>query len=516
MIARKPGCYFLSRPRRFGKSLFLGALSELLEGNRELFSGLWIDGSKAGYDFKKYPVVKLNMAGDCKSAEVLENNITGKLRHIFKKNGLTAPASATPGVMLDDLVRSLKSTTGTSVAVLIDEYDAPIQGVISNLAQADKNRAVLHDFYSSLKALSDDDQTHVVFVTGITQFTQTSLFTVFNNLSDLTLKSKFNAVCGFTEEEFDKYITPYLPAVLEHNKSNDFLPQATSLDDLKKMIIGFYDGYTWNGKENILNPFSLVSMLDEKELQSYWFETATPTFFLDLLKQQKMLDFPHNPEMKRNELAKVDIKKLKLAPLMFQAGYLTIKNRIGAKAYRLTRPNKEVDEALNEDLLGYLLGQEEESIAKLREDVRNSLEGFDSDGLAACFRKILLWNTHVELRALEGSFQGLVGSVLKALNFSVTNQSTESEGVMDFLITLGKRVAFICEFKHEPFNPDIQKMSTEQIDAKRQELLSGGITAAKKQIADRRCDAKYCQEYETVKKMAVSFVGKADVAIEIY
>ena len=210
----------MSRPRRFGKSLFLGTLYELLLENAQYFEGLWINSS--GYKFIKYPVVRLDMTGDCNSTEALEDNITGKLKLEAIRNELNELTGMTPSVLLNELVVKLNYATGHRVSVLIDEYDTPIQGVIDNIEQAEENRKTLHSFYSALKALADTDRTHLVFVTGVTKFTQTSLFSAFNNLYDLTLDPRYNAVCGFTIGEFEDYFSGYLPEVLKYNKYNGF------------------------------------------------------------------------------------------------------------------------------------------------------------------------------------------------------------------------------------------------------------------------------------------------------
>jgi hypothetical protein len=513
---KKKGCYFLSRPRRFGKSLFLGALYELLSGNRSLFEGLWIGSS--GYDFKKYPIVRLNMVGSCDSAEVLKKTIIGKLKNSAFKSGIDNFWIDTPDGVLEELVNKLNRQTGERVAVLIDEYDAPILAMIGNKEQALANRGVLQSFYSALKSLVDQGMISYVFVTGVTKFAKTSIFSVFNNLYDLTLNPGFNAVCGFTLEEFESYFQEYLPIVLDHNKANGFMPADATLADLKNEILGYYDGYSWNGEERLLNSFSLIQMLSEKEFQSYWFSTGTPTFLLDFLKRDGgKFDLPDKAEMTRDELDAADVENLKLIPIMFQTGYLTIDKRLGPRAYLLRRPNTEVSEALSRNILGYLLGQGQESITRLRERIGNALENHDSGELSDCFHQILTWTSHVEHRAVEGNYLGLLGSVLKAMHFTALFQLNESEGVMDFMVTLGKKAAFIFEFKYEKFDSDPKSDRTqEEMDADRLGLLSRALERAKRQIAFRKYDEKYQYEYGTVKKVAVAIVGKTDVAVEIY
>ncbi|MDR1607347.1 MAG: AAA family ATPase, partial [Deltaproteobacteria bacterium] len=288
-MLKKGGCYFLSRPRRFGKSLIIGALAELLKGNRELFKGLWIDSSD--YDFKKYPVVTLNMVGEHKNEAALEASLINKLHGAAEENGLRLAdldlaENSTPGDILDRLVRKLCSDNNSRVAILIDEYDAPIQKAIGDVARAIINRDVLSGFYSSIKALTDLGKTRLVFVTGVTKFAKASIFSGFNNLSDMTLNSEYNAICGFTLEEFRGYFLDYLPGILERNKSNGFMPPEADLDYLIEEIVGYYDGYSWDGETRVLNPYSLIQALDQKKLKAYWFSSGAPSFIIELLKKE--------------------------------------------------------------------------------------------------------------------------------------------------------------------------------------------------------------------------------------
>ncbi|MDR3204355.1 MAG: AAA family ATPase, partial [Deltaproteobacteria bacterium] len=275
-IIKKEGCFFLSRPRRFGKSMLLDTLRELLKGNRDLFKGLWLDQSD--YHYKPYPVITLSMAGLGKGEEKLERDIVNKLNNEAIKNGLAPFEGFSPGGLLERMVLILNERTKERVAILVDEYDSPIQGVINDIELAEIHRQVLHNFYLTIKTLADSGMTQLIYVTGVTKFTQTTVFSGFNNLTDLTLNPDYNAACGFTLEEFETYFSQYLPDVPKYNQSKGFIPAAASVVDLKNDIIDYYDGYSWTGKIRILNPFSLIKMLFNKLLEPYWFETATPSF----------------------------------------------------------------------------------------------------------------------------------------------------------------------------------------------------------------------------------------------
>jgi hypothetical protein len=264
-----------------------------------------------------------------------------------------------------------------------------------------------------------------------------------------------------------------------------------------------------------LNSYSLIQALETQELKAYWFSSGAPSFLMTLLKREGSgFSFPENPQMDETSLNAVDITDHELTPLLFQTGYLTVDKKLSTVSYLLRRPNKEVSEATDKSLVKYLLGQRDITIAKLRERIGKALEVYDSAALAASFREILLWNSYCELKASEGQYHGLIFSVLKVLGFSVITQPVTPEGVFDILLTLGQRVAFVFELKYESFTPTLgqDKADAKKIGGK----LKAAIKAAKNQIQRRNYDAKYGSEYAVVKKVAVAFVGKAQVAVEIY
>ena len=241
-----------------------------------------------------------------------------------------------------------------------------------------------------------------------------------------------------------------------------------------------------------------MKTLDEKKLASHWRSRRMPTFLLEALKSQNVLDFPEIPLMGEYTFESVPIiANLDIVPLMFQAGYLTIEKKSSFGTCYLRSPNAEVENALKRQLAGFLLEQDAASIASLSERVRKSLEG----SLAASFRDILAWNPQARLRAKEGNYFGLLSSVLKALNFSVVSGPGESERVKRLVIALDDKAAFIRERKHEPLRDGFESKTVEQLEAGRQKLLNECLQDVKDQTPTmRRCHAKYCQEYPAAKK----------------
>jgi hypothetical protein len=443
-------------------------MAEVLKGNRELFKGLWIDSS--GYDFTPYPVIQLNMTGECGTEDSLRATIITEVRRAARANGLEDVSGTFPGDILKNLVDALYWKTGKKgVAILIDEYDAPIQSKISNIPQAVKNRVVLHDFYSALKTLADQGMLRLLFVTGVTKFAQASIFSVFNNLKDLSMDPAYNGVCGFTMEEFDAYFSEYLPGILEYRKSKGLIEPTATLEDLRGRIMDYYDGYSWNGERRILNPFSLIKFLNGKEFEAFWFASGTPTFLLEYIKRvpdQYVKAESH--VLDKTSLAAVDVTKLRLVPLLFQTGYLTVERALGDGKYALTGPNREVDEALNTNLLAFLTDQQSESISDLAAKTRAALESFDSVALGECFSRILAWVPHELQPALENYNHALIFSVLKALHFKVESEVSGTEGRFDLQITMPNDNVFIAEFKYGKFD----RKPDERTEEYRREFLN--------------------------------------------
>jgi hypothetical protein len=355
-LIRSMGCYFLSRPRRFGKSLLLGAMTEALKGNRELFEGLWLGSSD--YDFKKYPVVKLTMTGSSDTSERLEATIMEELRAAAVSNGQVLEGG-TPDLALKRLVRDLNHSTGDRVAVLIDEYDEPIRSNISEIRQAKINRQALCLFYNSLKTLADDGQLRLLFVTGETKLVQDSILSGFNFLGDLTLNRNYNGVCGFTCEEFDAYFADYLPGVLDFNQTKGFMAASATVEDLRVQILDYYGGYSWDGKGRILNPLSLIKFIQHKKLLPYWLDSGISNFLSKVIFKylERYVRYSNNT-LNISDL-NVDVARFDLTPLLFQTGYLTIDRYIDSTHFKLEPPNKETRLAFTKNVINIMTGQKE-------------------------------------------------------------------------------------------------------------------------------------------------------------
>ena len=329
--------YFLSRPRRFGKSLLIDTLAELFSANEPLFRGLYVHDQ---WDWSvRYPVVRISFGGGViRDAADLETKIA-ELLHINEQAlgvSCTLPDSR---ARFGELIRLAERTHGQRVVVLVDEYDKPI---LDNLTRPDIARAIrdgLRNLYSVIK----DSDAHIRFamLTGVSKFSKVSLFSGLNNLRDITVSREYSAICGYTQIDVDTV----------------FAPELHGLD--RDEIRSWYNGYNWTG-ESVYNPFDLLLLFEEREFRPYWFETGTPTFLIDLLTERQTFT-PNLDRMVAMEtlLSSFDVDHIPIEALMFQAGYLTIAEelRMGARIeYTLRYPNLEVQASLNGALLEALTG----------------------------------------------------------------------------------------------------------------------------------------------------------------
>jgi hypothetical protein len=263
--------YFLSRPRRFGKTLLLHTISELFSGNRERFKGLWIDQSN--FTFPKHPVLFLSLSQVSASPEILQKNIINDLS-IIAKHAKLEVTGETPGTYLGNLIQALSEQYKAEVAVLIDEYDAPVTRNMSNQNVAEANANVLHNFFAILKKPYVAPNIRFTFVTGITRYALTSMDSGANHLVDISLKPEYAGLCGFTIEEFDSYFADRLEVTLSKLKETGDIEFSASVDDLRSEILHWYDGYNWGGETRVLNPYSILNFFDKNQLDSYWIQSG--------------------------------------------------------------------------------------------------------------------------------------------------------------------------------------------------------------------------------------------------
>ncbi len=353
-LANDGKVYFLSRPRRFGKSLLIDTLAEYFSGNKELFTGLAID--KLETEWKKHPLLRFDFSKKkYLRPEMLDESLDKMLssyEDIYGRN----PKDKTPSSRLDSLIVSAEKMSGQKVVFLVDEYDAPLLDTLVDNASFEKMRQTFRDFYSPLKA--NDAHIKFIFITGITKFNQLSIFSELNNLNLISMDDEYASICGITEDEMKTQMKPEIEEFAESfGKTFD---QACAL--LKRK----YDGYHFSQRSpDIYNPFSLLNALSKKDLGSYWFGTGTPTF---LAEQMKKFDIePETIDEGFDATESVfDIPtETAVTPVavLYQSGYLTIKGfRPRGRVYKLAIPNEEVREGLLKCLLPfYAAGNEQKN-----------------------------------------------------------------------------------------------------------------------------------------------------------
>jgi len=328
--------YFLSRPRRFGKSLLLDTMSELFSGSEELFKGLWIHDK---WDWNsKNPVIRISFSNIGTGTIGLQSAIEGALQ----ENANRLQVNLT-GTAYDQLFKELitKAAQKNKVVILIDEYDKPLIDYLDNISRAEENRTILKNFYSILK--DADKHIRLLILTGVSRFSKVSIFSDLNNLEDITLSKHFNNLLGITQQELETNFAEELEA----------LPKVFEMDkpQLLENIKNWYNGYSWDGKETLYNPFSLLSFMKEEAFRNFWFATGSPSFLVNLLKKKKEYNFENIRESDIS-LGSFQIENPVSGPLLFQTGYLTIKSyNPNSHLYTLDYPNREVKASLLDNLL---------------------------------------------------------------------------------------------------------------------------------------------------------------------
>ena len=320
--------FFLSRPRRFGKSLLLSTIKEIYQGNRALFDGLWIAAGQWDWG-KVHPVIHLSFANMGYRTMGLEAAIAAELQALALQWGLTLP----PGEIdrqFRELLRQLATRDG-KVVLLIDEYDKPLIDYLDDIPQAKANQQVMKTFYSVLK--DSDPYLEFLLITGVSKFSRVSIFSDLNNLADLTMHRRFATLTGYTQQELEHYFAPYMPELEQYCQ--------LSRAELLEKIRYWYNGYTWDLQTSLYNPFSVLNLFANGDFRNFWFESGTPTFLPKLMHRDKVYRLD---KFKVDELmlGNYDLETLQLIPVMFQTGYLTLQSKDKRGMYWLDYPNREV------------------------------------------------------------------------------------------------------------------------------------------------------------------------------
>ena len=435
----KSGCYyFLSRPRRFGKSLFLSTLEAYFLGRKDLFSGLKIDSMEK--DWIEYPVLHLDLnTQKYENLDALDYILNDFLQKEEVKYGLTSQ-NKYYGPRFSAVIQKAYEHSGNRVAILVDEYDKPVLQAIGNDALQDEYRSTLKSFYSALK--SCDRYIQFAFLTGVTKFGKVSVFSDLNHLNDISMDPRYYDICGLTEKE------------IRSNLSGEVEDLARNIgiqpEDAYAMLKENYDGYHFSEDDTpgIYNPFSILNALDKKKLGSYWFETGTPTYLVELLKKHNYnLSDLEKEEPTADELNSVDSDSTNPIPVIYQSGYLTIKGYDKEfSLYKLGYPNKEVEEGFVKFLIPYYT------------NVEKTKSGFEISQFVLCLRNKDIEGFMVRLQAFlsncpyelqpdqERHFQSVMYILTTLCGFYAEVEEHTSKGRMDMTIRTDRYI-YIFEFK---------------------------------------------------------------------
>ncbi|HAA44773.1 MAG TPA: hypothetical protein DCE28_04610 [Halomonas sp.] len=447
------GYYFLSRPRRFGKSLLLDTLGCLFEGREALFEGLYIHDK---WDWQqRHPVVRLSFgSGVMQNRQELDVRIRDQLRTERERLGLTLNHKTDIAGEFEQLIRQAHAKNGQRVVVLIDEYDKPILDNILDGDRARELREGLKNLYSVLK--DADPHLHFVLLTGVSKFSKVSLFSGLNNLNDITLDAPYAAICGYTDHDVDTVFAPELPGL--------------NREEIRR----WYNGYRWGGQEvpSVYNPFDVLLLLQKRVFNPYWFESATPTFLVELLRTRGVF----TPQLdtlqaKAQLLGRFDVDDIATEAMLFQTGYITIKDiqepMVGYRLYSLGFPNQEVESSLNEFLLP-VLGIRGSEAQTYQLALFNVLLEHDIAGLETHLKALYAglphdWYRNNPIAQYEGHYASVFYSHFAALGVNVTVEDASHHGKVDMSVDFNGHI-YLFEFKVVEQLPEGKAL--EQIKAK--------------------------------------------------
>ncbi|WP_407428877.1 AAA family ATPase [Treponema sp.] len=450
--------YFLSRPRRFGKSLLLSTLEYYFLGKKDLFKGLAIE--KLEKNWTEYPVLKISFGGGS-----YENNekLLSMLDFILNKNenifGLEKQ-SDNPAVRLSNLIMTANSQTGKQVVVLIDEYDKPILDALYTEYE-EQNRQELRNFYSPLKDL--DKYIRFLFITGITKVSHVNIFSGLNQLDDISLNSSYSSLCGIAESELEEYFMPEIKALAES--------QEMSVSDTKTKLAEMYDGYHFtHDVEGVYNPFCLLKCFKEKDFGSYWFESGTPTFLVKTLQNQPFFlsTLINGKKAKEDNFKNYDPDSKNMLPVIYQSGYLTIKGfEKTRRIYTLDFPNREIEEGFLNVLLKKFVKVPDDDMGLAIDNVVDALDSHDIDRLLGIIKAAIAdLPTIVKKDMCENYYESVTHLMFRMTGYNVFSELQSVAGRSDVIVTT-KDSVFIFELKMDKGRnfEEVAEEALTQIDA---------------------------------------------------
>ena len=476
--------YFLSRPRRFGKSLMLSTLRYYFEGRRELFQGLAME--RLEQQWTVHPVIYLDMSSE-KYTEVanLHSAINDMLTKYEQLYGVELLGGSTYGTRLSNIIEAAHMATGQGVVVLIDEYDAPMLDATGDEAKMEVMRTITRSLYSPLKARAA--QLRFVMLTGITKFSQLSIFSELNNLANISMESDYEAICGITEHEMLTQLRPGIEQMAQRT--------GVTMDECVAQLKEYYDGYHFSEDlTDIYNPFSLLSALASRRLGLHWFGTGTPTWLLNLIKHYRfditeMECIPTSASRFDKPAQQIN----DVVPVLYQSGYLTIKDYDDG-IYFLGIPNREVRTGLGESLTEYTDIEPIERKDYLRLAYRKLVRHGDLDGFMSRLTDFLHSIPYDATVASEKHYQSVLYAVLASFGADVMAEDRTSDGRADIVLRLPQDI-YVIELKYgKTLDAAMEQLHRKDYaakwrgDGRRIRLLGMNISADTRTIDAWRCE----------------------------
>ncbi len=480
--------YFLSRPRRFGKSLLVDTLQELFEGNESLFEGLDIHPH---WDWSvKYPVIRLSFGGEVDSLELLEDTALSQLYSVELDFDLKIPPVKSASERLRHILMQLHQKTGQQAVVLVDEYDRPVLNVLEDTEKARANRNKLRNLYSILK----DAQKHIrfVFVTGITMFSKASFSSGLNNLDNISLYPPLASICGYTDQDLDTV----------------FAPELEGLD--RNTIREWYNGYSWLGEDKLYNPHDILHLFKSREFSEHWFESGGPGYLYRMLEKNRVSPLQlENLVVEASSLKKFELGTFTPEALLFQSGYLTItkmEQRGSRMLYHLHYPNFAVQSSFSYGMAEHWTRRGQE-IAEAGNVLVQALAENDYSAFQVKIKAMLsgiphAWPDSGSLDHHESWFASLLYMSFRTTTVDLKAEEMTSHGRSD-LVVLHENQVFVFEFKVLEGSENMEERTKEELDK------------AIEQIRAKKYADKYLDRGEPIHLIGMVFGEKARNLLDI-
>ena len=430
--------YFLSRPRRFGKSLLLSTLEAYFLGKKDLFKGLAIE--KLEKEWIQYPVLNISFGSNS-----YENNerLIARFETILndsEKKFFVKRTSSNPAERLNNIISSVYEQTGKQVVILIDEYDKPILDALYTEFE-EQNRQELRSFYSPLKDM--DRYIRFLFITGITKVSHVNIFSGLNQLNDISLSKDYSALCGISESELDEYFVPEIEALAKE--------QEMTVLEAREKLARMYDGYHFtHDVEGVYNPFCLLKCFMERDFGSYWFESGTPSFLVKALQNQPLVlsTIVNGRKAKEDQFKNYDPDSKNMLPVIYQSGYLTIKGfSKERRIYTLDFPNREIEEGFLNVLLKKFVKVPDDDMGLAVDNICDALEDKDVDKVLSIIKAAIAdLPTVVKKDMCENYYESVTHLIFRLTGFNVVSELQSVAGRSDVIVTT-KDSVFIFELK---------------------------------------------------------------------